>query len=83
MTNLLIANILCFLFLVFFIHDGFKDYKREIYRCITEQNNNLEPSVIHKAFMIVTVLVFLISIPLVAIYVVGVILNAFITGNRK
>ena len=62
MTSLLLANILCFLFLLFFIHDGIQDYKDEIYLRIDGQNNNLDESVRNNAFLIVTCLVFLISI---------------------
>lgn len=83
MTSLLLANILCFLFLLFFIHDGIQDYKDEIYLRIDGQNNNLDESIRNNAFLIVTCLVFLISIPLVVIYAVGWIYGLLTSGNKK
>ena len=83
MTSLLLTNILCFLFLLFFIHDGIQDYKDEIYLRIDEQNDNLDESIRNNAFLIVTCLVFLISIPLVVIYTLGWIYGLLTSGNKK
>lgn len=83
MISLLLANILCFLFLLFFIHDGIQDYKNEIYLRIDEQNDNLDESVRNEAFLIITCLVFLISIPLVVIYVLGWIYRLLTPEDKK
>lgn len=83
MTSLLLANILCFLFLLFFIHDGIQDYKNEIYLRIDEQNSNLDKFSRNESFLIITCLVFLISIPLVAIYLLGLLYGLLSSGYEK
>lgn len=83
MTSLLLANILCFLFLLFFIYDGIQDYKDEIYLRIDKENNNLDKFVRNEIFLIVTCLVFLISIPLVVIYMLGWIYKLLTTEDKK
>lgn len=83
MTSLLLANILCFLFLLFFIHNGIQDYKNEIYLRIDEQNGNLDEFVRDEAFLIITCLVFLIAIPLVAIYLLGLLYGLLTSRDEK